>query len=131
MQGQQSGGQTSTAQGSDMPMSPHQQQALESQPAPDQQQTAATGTADMPATEHQQQVIQDQAGQGQGQAQAQGQQQSYEDAAMTGKPDLLRAASVVGADIQADNGVIHVIDAVLLPQDVLKMLEERAKEGQG
>jgi hypothetical protein len=85
----------------------------------------------MPASPHQQQVIQDQAGQGQGQAQAQGQQQFYEDAAMTGKPDLLRAASVVGADIQADNGVIHLIDAVLLPQDVLKMLEERAKEGQG
>jgi uncharacterized surface protein with fasciclin (FAS1) repeats len=132
MQGQQAAGaQTTTAEGSDMPMSPHQQQALESQPAPDQQQTAATGTADMPATEHQQQVIQDQAGQGQGQAHGQGQQQSYEDAAMTGMPDLLRAASVVGADIQADNGVIHVIDAVLLPQDVLKMLEERAKEGQG
>jgi hypothetical protein len=112
-------------------MSPHQQQALESQPAPDQQQTAATSTADMPASPHQQQAIQDQAGQGQGRAQGQGQQQSYEDAAMTGMPDLLRAASVVGADIQADNGVIHVIDAVLLPQDVLKMLEERAKEGQG
>jgi uncharacterized surface protein with fasciclin (FAS1) repeats len=125
-QGQQGGAQTPTAQGSDMPMSPHQQQTLESQPAPDQQQTAAAGAADMPATQHQQQVIQEQPGQGQAQG-----QQSYEDAAVKGQPDLLREATVVGADIQADNGVIHVIDAVLLPQDVLKMLEEEAKQGQG
>jgi uncharacterized surface protein with fasciclin (FAS1) repeats len=104
---------TPTAQGSDMPMSEHQQQALKSHPAPEQQQTAAAGTADMPATEHQQQVLQDQ----QGQAQAQGQQQA-------GKPGLLREATVVGADIPADNGVIHVIDVVLLPQDVLKTLEQ-------
>jgi hypothetical protein len=119
-EGQQAGAQTTTAQGSDMPRSPHQQQTLESQPAPDQQQTAAAGTADMPATQHQQQVIQDQSGQGQ----AQGQQQAQGE----GKSDLLREASVVGADIQADNGVIHVIDAVLLPQEVLKMLEA-AKQG--
>ncbi len=30
----------------------------------------------------------------------------------------------MGADIPADNGVIHVIDVVLLPQDVLKTLEQ-------
>jgi uncharacterized surface protein with fasciclin (FAS1) repeats len=104
---------TPTAQGSDMPMSEHQQQALYSQPAPEQQQTAAEGTVDMPATEHQQQVLQNQQGQGQ----AQGQQEA-------GKSDLLREATVVGADIPADNGVIHVIDVVLLPQDVLKTLEQ-------
>jgi uncharacterized surface protein with fasciclin (FAS1) repeats len=37
---------------------------------------------------------------------------------------------VVEPGIQADNGVIHVIDAVLVPQEVLKMLEG-AKLGQG
>jgi uncharacterized surface protein with fasciclin (FAS1) repeats len=121
-EGQQAAATTPTAQGSDMPMSPHQQQALESQPAQGQRQTAAQGTADMPATQHQQQVIEDQAAQGHGQAQ--GQQQAQGE----GKSDLLREASVVGADIQADNGVIHVIDAVLLPQEVLKMLEA-AKQG--
>jgi uncharacterized surface protein with fasciclin (FAS1) repeats len=112
-QGQQSAASTPTAQGSDMPMSEHQQQALKSHPAPEQQQTAAEGTPDMPATAHQQQVLQDQQGQGQ----AQGQQEA-------GKSDLLREATVVGADIPADNGVIHVIDVVLLPQDVLKTLEQ-------
>ena len=120
--GQQAAASTPTAQGSDMPMTEHQQQALESQPAQDQRQTAAQGTADMPSTEHQQQVLQDQPGQGEGQAQ--GQQQAQGE----GKSDLLREASVIGADIQADNGVIHVIDAVLLPQEVLKMLEA-AKQG--
>ena len=88
------------------------------------QQTAASTPpaqySDAPMSEHQQQVIQDQSGQGQ----AQGQQQAQGE----GKSDLLREASVVGADIQADNGVIHVIDAVLLPQEVLKMLEA-AKQG--
>ena len=121
-QGQQTAASTPTAQGSDMPMTEHQQQALESQPAQGQRQTTAQGTADMPSTEHQQQVLQDQPGQGEGQAQ--GQQQAQGE----GKSDLLREASVVGADIQADNGVIHVIDAVLLPQEVLKMLEA-AKQG--
>jgi uncharacterized surface protein with fasciclin (FAS1) repeats len=65
-------------------------------------------------TEHQQQALQDQPSQGQGQQQTQ----------VEGKPDLPREATVVGADVQADNGVIHVIDAVLLPEEVLKMLEE-------
>jgi uncharacterized surface protein with fasciclin (FAS1) repeats len=119
-QGQQSAATTPTAQGSDMPMTEHQQQALQSQPAAEQQQTAPQGTADMPATEHQQQVIEDQPGQDQGQ-QAQGQAQGQQEA---GKSDLMREATVVSADIKADNGVIHVIDAVLLPQDVLKTLEQ-------
>jgi Fasciclin domain len=112
--GQQGTGRTPIAEESDMPMTEHQQQALESQPAQGQRQTAAAGASDMPATEHQQQVLQDQPSQGQGQQQMQ----------VEGQPDLPREATAVGADIQADNGVIHVIDAVLLPQDVLKMLEE-------
>ena len=107
-QGQQTAASTPTAQGSDMPMTEHQQQTLESQPAQEQRQTAAEGTADMPATEHQQQVLAEEEPSGE-------QQQSYEQAGVEGKPDLLREATVVSADIQADNGVIHVIDAVLLP----------------
>jgi uncharacterized surface protein with fasciclin (FAS1) repeats len=110
-QAQQGAAGASTAQGSDMPMTEHQQQALKSHPAPEQQQTAAEGTGDMPATAHQQQVLQDQ----QGQQQAHGQ---------SGATTPLREATVVGADIQADNGVIHVIDVVLLPQDVLQTLEQ-------
>jgi uncharacterized surface protein with fasciclin (FAS1) repeats len=98
--------QTPTAEGSDMPMTEHQQGALKSEPATEQQQTAPEGTA-MPATEHQRQVLAEQ-----------------------GEQELLREATVVEPGIQADNGVIHVIDAVLVPQEVLKMLEG-AKQGQG
>jgi uncharacterized surface protein with fasciclin (FAS1) repeats len=75
----------------------------------------------MPATEHQRQVL------AEGELPGQ-QQQSYEQARVQGKPDILREATVVEPDIQADNGVIHVIDAVLVPQDVLKTLE---RQGQG
>jgi uncharacterized surface protein with fasciclin (FAS1) repeats len=120
-EGQQAAASTPTAQGSDMPMSEHQQQALETHPAPEQRQTAAEGPADMPASPHQRQLLAEDELPGE-------QQQYHEDAAVQGEPDLLREASVVGADIQADNGVIHVIDAVLLPQDVVKMLEQ-AKQG--
>jgi uncharacterized surface protein with fasciclin (FAS1) repeats len=77
----------------------------------------------MPATEHQRQVLAEEELPGE-------QQQSYEQARVEGKPDILREATVIEPDIQADNGVIHVIDAVLVPQDVLKTLEA-AKEGQG
>lgn len=190
---------TPTEEQSDMPMTEHQQQVLESQPEQEQQQTAPAGSSDMPASPHQQQAITDQSGQEQQQAQRQQdiqgqqqtgaqqeppttartptaeqsgmpitehqreviedepgqeqrqtasedptgmpatehqrealaegelpdeQQQSYDEAAVRGEPDLLREASVVSADIQADNGVIHVIDAVLLPENVLHMLEQ-------
>jgi uncharacterized surface protein with fasciclin (FAS1) repeats len=110
-QGQQAGTQTPTAQGSDMPMTEHQQQALRSQPAQEQQQTAPADAA-MPVTEHQRQVLAEEARPGEQRARVEG------------GPDLLREATVVVADIQADNGVIHVIDAVLLPPDVAAMLQQ-------
>ena len=105
-----------------MPMTEHQQEVLKSQPGQEQQQTAPEGTA-MPATEHQRQVLAEEELAGE-------QQQSHEQARVEGQPDILREATVVEAGIQADNGVIHVIDAVLVPQEVLKTLET-AKQGQG
>ena len=114
---------TPTAAESDMPMTEHQQQVLESEPGQEQRQTAPQGATPMPATEHQRQVLAEEELPGE-------QQQSYEQARVEGKPDLLREATVISADIQADNGVIHVIDAVLVPQAVLKTLEQ-AKQGQG
>lgn len=122
-QEQQTAARTPTAEESDMPMTEHQQEALESEPGQEQQQTAPQGATPMPATEHQRQVLAEEELPGE-------QQQSYEQARVEGKPDLLREATVVAADIQADHGVIHMIDAVLVPQDVLKTLEQ-AKQGQG
>ena len=94
-----------------MPMTEHQQEVLESEPEQEQQQTAPEGTA-MPSTEHQRQAL------------AEGDQPDAAQAPGEGQSQFLREATVVGADIQADNGVIHIIDAVLVPQDVLKTLEE-------
>ena len=108
----QEGEQTPVAEGSGMPTTEHQQQALESEPAEEQQQTAADG--DMPATEHQEEVLAEGAQTGAGQ---------------TG--GTLREARVVEADIEADNGVIHAIDAVLVPQKVVGMLEGTAPENAG
>ena len=106
-----------------MPMTEHQQEVLETEPEPEQQQTAPEGATAMPETQHQQQVLAEEEQPGE-------QQQSADQARVEGKPDILREATVVGADIQADNGVIHVIDAVLVPQEVLKILES-FEEGQG
>jgi uncharacterized surface protein with fasciclin (FAS1) repeats len=111
-QQQEMAAQTPTAEQSDMPMTEHQQEALKTEPAKEQQQTAPEGTA-MPATEHQREVLAEK-----------------ELPGVKGKSDLLREATVVEPGIQADNGVIHIIDAVLVPQEVLKMLEG-AKQGQG
>jgi transforming growth factor-beta-induced protein len=121
-QQEQQTAQTPTAEASGMPMTEHQQEALKSEPAQEQQQTAPQGTA-MPATEHQRQVLAEQELPSE-------QKQSYEQLPVEGKSELLREATVVEPGIQADNGVIHVIDAVLVPQEVLKMLEA-AKQGQG
>ena len=119
----QAAAHTPTEEESGMPMTEHQQEVLESEPGQEQRQTAPEGVTPMPETEHQRQVLAEE-------ELSKEQQQSYDPARVEGKPDLLREAIVVGADIQADNGVIHVIDAVLVPQEVLKMLEG-AKQGQG
>ena len=100
-----------TAQGGDMPSSPHQEQVLRDEPAADQQ-AAQAGTepaqaaeeSGMPSSPHQEQVLR-------------GQQGGQEDAG------ILREASVVDPDIEADNGVIHAVDALLVPQSMLSTLE--------
>jgi len=121
-QEQQDAARTTTAEESDMPMTEHQQEVLKSEPGQDQQQTAPAGATAMPATEHQRQALAEEEMPGE-------QQQAYELERVEGKPDILREGSVVAPAVQADNGVIHVIDAVLVPQSVLETLEKA--EGQG
>jgi uncharacterized surface protein with fasciclin (FAS1) repeats len=41
-------------------------------------------------------------------------------AAMLGEQELTPVATVVEPDIEADNGVIHGIDSVLLPPEALR-----------
>jgi hypothetical protein len=43
---------------------------------------------------------------------------------------VLREARVTQPDIEADNGVIHAIDAVLVPQSVLSQLESMPAQQQ-
>ena len=74
----------------------------------------------------QQSQQQDQEGQQQAAGQTGGQMQS-EEQPMTEQQGLLRAAMVVEPGIQADNGVIHGIDQVLVPQK----LEQELMPGQG
>lgn len=96
-----------------------QQATSGSQSAGDQsqQQAAGSGSQSQTGSQEQQQAAsgqsQQQAAAGSGASQ-QGQQ---------GQQDVLREARVVEPDIQADNGVIHAIDAVLVPQSVLSKLE--------
>jgi uncharacterized surface protein with fasciclin (FAS1) repeats len=90
---------TEITAGSDMPATQHQEQVLRTKPEEETRQTAPQG-GDMPATQHQEEVL------------AQGEQPSQAGQALT------REAKVVEADVQADNGVIHVIDAVLVPQEL-------------
>jgi uncharacterized surface protein with fasciclin (FAS1) repeats len=112
--GQQTEAQTEVTEQGDMPATEHQQQVLREQPATEQQQTAPQDTG-MPSSPHQEQALR---GEQPGEQQS-GQQQ---------EKGVLREATVVDPDIQADNGVIHAIDAVLVPQAVLSKLESM---GQG
>ena len=122
---QTSGGsaaRTQVSQQGDMPISEHQQQALKSDPQQAQQQTAPQGTA-MPATEHQRQVL------AEGEMPSK-QQQSSHQARGQGTSDVLREATVVQPDIQADNGVIHGVDAVLVPEKLLSKFEDMQNQSQ-
>jgi uncharacterized surface protein with fasciclin (FAS1) repeats len=102
---------TEVAEGSDMPVTEHQQEVLESDVSEEARQTAPAGG--MPATEHQEEVL------AEGERPAAGSDQGGE---------FMDHASVVEAGVEADNGVIYVIDAVLVPQDTRETLE-RLKGG--
>ena len=102
--GDQTETETQVTEGSDMPASEHQQQVMATQPDTERQQTMPQDTA-MPASPHQEQVLS-------------GQRES----------GVLREATVIEPDIQADNGAIHAIDAVLVPQSVLSMLEKTGSQ---
>jgi uncharacterized surface protein with fasciclin (FAS1) repeats len=108
-----------TAEESGMPSSPHQEQVLRDEPAAEQQDAQAgtepTQTAEesgMPSSPHQEQVLR-------------GQQGGRE------APGILREARVVEPDIEADNGVIHAVDALLVPQSMLSTLENAGAASQG
>jgi uncharacterized surface protein with fasciclin (FAS1) repeats len=105
-----------------MPASKHQEQVLAKKPATEQQQTMPQDSG-MPSSPHQEQVLK---GQQPGEQQA-GQQAAQGDRQDTG---MLREATVIEPDIRADNGVIHAIDAVLIPQSVLSVIEKPAQAGQ-
>jgi uncharacterized surface protein with fasciclin (FAS1) repeats len=98
--GGQSAEQTEVTADGNMPASEHQEEVLNSDVGDETRQTAPAGG--MPATEHQKEVL----GQDEGR--------------------LARQASVVEAEVTADNGVIHVIDAVLVPQSLRATLEQLA-----
>jgi uncharacterized surface protein with fasciclin (FAS1) repeats len=121
----QSGQQTEVTERGDMPATEHQQQVLREEPATEQQQTAPQA-GDVPSSPHQEQVLRgEQPGEQQsGQQQMAGQSGSQQDTGM------LREATVIEPDIQADNGVIHAIDAVLVPQSVLSKLESMGQDQQ-
>ena len=100
-----------TAPAGGMPATEHQEEVLAPDVSEDTRQTAPAGG--MPATEHQEEVL------AEGEQPAAGSDQA-------GK--FMDQASVVEAGVEADNGVIYVIDAVLVPQDTRETLE-RLKGG--
>jgi uncharacterized surface protein with fasciclin (FAS1) repeats len=144
--GQQAGtAQPQTAQESDMPSSPHQEQVLREQPAAEQQgtqqpameQPQTAQESDMPSSPHQEQVLS-------GEQTGTEQPQTAQESGMPSSPhqeQVLRGqqggeqqgqqATVVEPDIDADNGVIHAVDALLVPQSVLSTLENAGTPSQG
>jgi uncharacterized surface protein with fasciclin (FAS1) repeats len=121
--GQQASTETDVTAQSGMPASKHQEQVLANKPATEQQQTMPQDSG-MPSSPHQEQVLK---GRQPGEQQA-GQQAAQGDRQDTG---VLREATVIEPDIRADNGVIHAIDAVLIPQSVLSVIEKsESQQGQ-
>jgi len=112
-----------TAQGG-MPATKHQEQVLREKPKTEQRQTAAKTEGAMPSSPHQEQVLRGQQG-----SEQQGQQMAATSPGQQGqRQDVLREATVVGHPIEADNGVIYPIDAVLVPQTILSQLEDQQNQ---
>ena len=127
--GQQQAETDVTTQGN-MPATKHQEQVLRDHPATEQRQTSAQAEGAMPSSPHQRQVLR---GQQPGE-QAGGQHMAGNDAqnrSQNQEPGILRQASVIAHPIQADNGVIYPIDAVLVPQKILSQLEDQGGQNQG
>jgi transforming growth factor-beta-induced protein len=130
--GQQQEGQQGQGQG-------QQASSGQSQSSQGQQQQAGSGQSGRSGSPQQAAGGQSQSGQSQqqqaasGQSQSgQAQQQAASGSSGTQQQDqgVLREAQVVEPDIQADNGVIHAIDAVLVPQSVLSKLESMPAQQQ-
>jgi uncharacterized surface protein with fasciclin (FAS1) repeats len=100
-----------TAPAGGMPASEHQKEVLASDVGQETRQTVPAG--EMPATEHQKEVL------AEGESPAAGGDSGGQ---------AMEHASVVEPGVEADNGVIYVIDAVLVPQDTRETLE-RLKGG--
>ena len=96
---------------------------------PTQQQGQQQAGAQQQGQQGQQAGAQQQGQQGQQQAGAQ-QQAGGQGTPMDQQQGMLRAAMVVEPDIQADNGVIHGIDEVLVPQKIEQQLQS-SQSGQG
>jgi hypothetical protein len=115
--------QTDITQQSNMPATKHQEEVLKQHPKVEQQQTMAQTEGAMPSTKHQREVLR-----GQQPGEQQNGQQMAARASGEGQ-GALRQASVIGGPIQAGNGVIYVIDAVLVPQSILSQVENQAQQG--
>jgi transforming growth factor-beta-induced protein len=132
LRGEQGGEQPQTAAAGDMPSSPHQEQVLRGgqggEPQAGAQQPQAQD-AGVPSSPHQEQVLRGEQGgeQQTGQTAAAGDMPSspHQEQVLRGGQDqgIGRDATVVEADIEADNGVIHAVDALLVPPSLLSVLE--------
>jgi len=99
-----------------------EQQAQSSQQSQgEQQQAAHSGGSQQTSQQDQQQAN----AQGGGEAQS-----GQGDRPIAQQQGVLRAAMVVEPDIRADNGVIHAIDQVIVPQAIEQQLEEGEQQGQ-
>lgn len=115
--------QQSSQQQSQQAQSGQDQQAQSGGQSGSQQQAASGSQTSGSGQSDQQQAASSGSGSQSGQQQT-AQSGSQKDQGM------LREATVVEPDIQADNGVIHAIDGVLVPQSVLSNLESMGQNQQ-